>query len=176
MGNACFFLKNKKEVPEETQMKKKTTRATQFLAKRKISFEVIQYDHEEKGAEFAARATGFPLQKTVKTLVAEVSDQGFVLALMPGDQQLSLKLLARAFSAKRAAMADTADAERLTGYLVGGVSPFAARQAMPAAMEQTLLEHDQVAINAGQRGVMIKMAPKDILRVLKARAVDLIQR
>jgi len=157
-------------------VKKKITRATQFLAKQKIPFEVIQYDHEEKGAEFAARATGFPLEKTVKTLVTEVSDQGFVLALMPGNQQLSLKLLARTFSAKRAALADTSDAERLTGYLVGGISPFATRQALPAAIEQTLLEHDQVVINAGRRGVMIKMAPKDILRVLKGRAVDLIQR
>ncbi len=155
-------------------MKKKTTRATRFLAKQKIAFEVIEYDHEEKGAEFAARATGFPLGKTVKTLVAKVSNPGFVLALMPGDQQLSLKLLARTFSAKRAAMADTSDAERLTGYLVGGISPFATRHAMPAAMEQTLLKHTQVVINAGQRGVMIKMAPEDILRVLKGRAVDLI--
>ncbi|MFW6373527.1 MAG: Cys-tRNA(Pro) deacylase [Thermodesulfobacteriota bacterium] len=157
-------------------MKKKTTRATQFLAKQKIPFEVIQYDHEEKGAEFAARATGFPLEKTIKTLVAEVSDQGFVLALMPGDQQLSLKLLARAFSAKRAAMADTSDAERFTGYLVGGISPFATRHAMPAAVEQTIFNHKEVVINAGQRGVMIKMEPKDILHVLKGRAVDLIQR
>lgn len=157
-------------------MKKKATRATIFLNRQKIPFEVISYDHEEKGAVFAAKATGVPLEKTIKTLVAELADGSFVLALMPGDQQLSLKLLAKAFSAKRASMADTSDAERLTGYLVGGISPFATRQSMPAAMEQTLLEQDAVVINGGQRGVMIQMAPGDILSALKGRAVDLVQR
>ncbi len=146
--------------------KKKTTRATTFLTRQKIPFDVIQYDHEEKGAAFAARATGCPLAQTVKTLVADLGDGRHVLALMPGDRQLSLKQLAKACGVKKAAMADTATAERLTGYLVGGISPFATRQKLEAVMEEELLRYDAVVINAGQRGVMLKLSPEDIVRAL----------
>lgn len=92
---------------------------------------------------------------------------------MPGDRQLSLKNLAKASSAKKAVMADTGNAERITGYLVGGISPFGIRQKVPAVMDISLLEYDSVVINAGQRGVMLQMSPKDIIKVLNCKAADL---
>jgi Cys-tRNA(Pro)/Cys-tRNA(Cys) deacylase len=92
---------------------------------------------------------------------------------MPGDLQLSLKKMAKACAVKRAAMADTQTAERLTGYLVGGISPFATRQRLPVIMEVSILEHDAVAINAGQRGTMLVMAPAEILKVLAGQAFDI---
>jgi Cys-tRNA(Pro)/Cys-tRNA(Cys) deacylase len=146
-----------------------STRAIQHLKWKDVSFEVIKYEHEEKGAAFAARATGFPLDRTVKTLVVDLGGRNYCLALLPGDRQLDLKQLAQAFAVKRAAMADTATAARLTGYLVGGISPFGTKQALPAVMEKRIREYAQVLINAGQRGVMLKMAPEDIVAALGCR-------
>jgi Cys-tRNA(Pro)/Cys-tRNA(Cys) deacylase len=146
-----------------------STRAIQHLKWKEVSFEVIKYEHEEKGAAFAARATGFPLDRTVKTLIVDLGGRNYCLALLPGDRQLDLKQLAQEFAVKRAAMADTATAERLTGYLVGGISPFGTKQALPAVMEKRIREYAQVLINAGQRGVMLKMAPEDIVAALGCR-------
>ena len=88
---------------------------------------------------------------------------------MPGDRELSLKKLARAAGAKQAQLADPRDAERVTGYLVGGISPFGARRALPAFLEESLLEHERIAINAGQRGVIIELASADVARLLGRR-------
>ena len=146
-----------------------STRAISYLKKVGIPFEVVKYDHEEKGAEFAARATDFPLVRTVKTLVVELGHEKYCLALMPGDRQLDLKCLAKVTGSKRSTMVDTATAERFTGYLVGGISPFGTNQPLPVVMEESLLQHDEILINAGQRGVMLKMSPADIVRALNGK-------
>lgn len=143
-----------------------STRAIVWLTQKNIPFEVVHYEHEEKGAVFAAHSTGFPLEKTIKTLVVDLGGTSCGLALMPGDRQLSLKKLAKAFGVKKAAMAETEAAERLTGYHAGGISPFGLRQRLPAVMEESLLRHEDVMINAGQRGVMLRMAPEDIVRAI----------
>lgn len=150
-----------------------STRALNFLKQKRVPHEVVKYVHQEKGAEFAARAVGFPLSRTIKTLVVELDGRDFVLALMPGDCQLSLKKIAAACGAKRAAMAEIADAERLTGYLVGGISPFATQKPLKVVMEAALKAHPEVMINAGQRGTMIKMKPADIIDTLKARVAEI---
>ena len=155
-------------------MRPVSTRAIAWLQQKKIPFDVIHYDHEEKGAAFAARSTGFPLEQTIKTLVTDLGGKRFGLALLPGHEQLSLKKLAKAFGVKKAAMASTPTAERLTGYHVGGISPFGLQQRLPAVMEETLQQWDDVMINAGQRGVMLKMAPGDIVKALGCRVTPLI--
>lgn len=149
------------------------TPAIQFLKQRRLPFEVVAYEHLEKGAEFAAQATGFPLGRTVKTLVAEVTPKRHLLVLVPGDRQLDLKRLARALDAKKAAMADPFTAERLTGYHVGGISPFGVRSALPVVMDQTILRMEEVLINGGRRGVMLKMAPSVIRAGLDCRVADI---
>jgi Cys-tRNA(Pro)/Cys-tRNA(Cys) deacylase len=146
-----------------------STRAIQHLNRKDVSFDVVKYEHKEKGAEFAARATGFPLDRTVKTLVVDLGGRNYCLALLPGDRQLDLKQLAQVFAVKRAMMADTATAERLTGYRVGGISPFGTKQGLPVVMEKRIREYAEVLINAGQRGVMLKMAPTDIVKALGCR-------
>jgi Cys-tRNA(Pro)/Cys-tRNA(Cys) deacylase len=143
-----------------------STRAIQFLNRLGLAFDVIHYDHLHKGAEFASRATGFPLERTVKSLVVEAGAGRYSLVLVPGDRQLDMKRLARALAVKRADMADPATAERLTGYRVGGISPFGARQALPVVMDAAILEWGEIVINAGRRGVMLKMAPADIRSAL----------
>jgi Cys-tRNA(Pro)/Cys-tRNA(Cys) deacylase len=150
-----------------------STRAIKFLKQKKVLFEVLKYDHAEKGAAFAAQATGVPLERTIKTLIIDTRPKGFHIALMAGDCQLSLKKMAKACAVKRAAMADTETAERLTGYLVGGISPFATRHRLPAIMDASILRHTQVAINAGQRGTMLVMTPTDILEVLAGETFDI---
>ena len=150
-----------------------STRAIKFLKQRQIPFNILKYDHLEKGAAFAAQATGVALERTIKTLVVDSQPKGYYLALMAGDRQLSLKKMAKACGVKRAAMTDTATAERLTGYLVGGISPFATRQRLPVIMESALLKHPEVVINAGQRGTMLGMAPAEILKVLSGKTADI---
>ncbi|MCF8052622.1 MAG: Cys-tRNA(Pro) deacylase [Desulfobacterales bacterium] len=151
-----------------------STRAIAYLKQKKVPFEVVKYGHEEKGAEFAAKAVGFALEATIKTLVVDLGEQRHVLALTPGHRQLELKKLARICGVKRAAMADTATAERVTGYLVGGISPFAAKQTISSVMEESLMACDHVLINAGQRGTMLKMTPADIVAALKAQVASIV--
>jgi Cys-tRNA(Pro)/Cys-tRNA(Cys) deacylase len=150
-----------------------STRAVKFLNQKGIPFEIIKYPHEEKGAEFAARAVGFPVERTIKTLVVDIGQKKYCFVLMPGDKQVALKRLAKAFSVKRAAMVDTETAERLTGYQVGGISPFGSKQRLPATMEKSLMVFEKVLINAGHRGMMLMMNPGDIADALDCTIADL---
>jgi len=149
-----------------------STRAIQYLKQKKIPFAVVRYDHAEKGAKFAAGATGYPLEATVKTLVVDLGEKHYCLVLMPGDRQLSMKLLARACGVKRAAMADIPTAERITGYLVGGISPFGIKKKIPVVMDEGALRFDKILINAGQRGAMLIMEPIDIRKSLACRVAS----
>jgi Cys-tRNA(Pro)/Cys-tRNA(Cys) deacylase len=149
------------------------TRAVKFLKSQNISFETAEYEHHEKGAVFASRAIGVPLEKTVKTLMVEFTPKAYLVVLMPGTKKVPFKKLARIHGAKRAFMADEATAERLSGYLIGGISPFAMTKRLPLAMDAGLLAFDRVAVNGGRRGLMLIMDPSDILKVTRAEPVDL---
>ncbi len=150
-----------------------STRAIKALTQRRIPFEIVTYEHLEKGAVFAAQAIGFELSNTVKTLVVELPGQKPVLALLPGDRQLVVKKLAKVCGVKKAQMADVVTAERITGYKVGGVSPFGIVPELPVVMEVAILECQQVAINGGQRGTMLIMAPSDIVAVTQAKVASI---
>ena len=150
-----------------------STRAISHLEKKKIPFEVVKYEHKEKGAEFAARATGYALELTVKTLVVELDRKQYCLALIPGNRELNLKRLAAVIGVKRAAMVDIETAERLTGYLVGGISPFGTRQRLTTVMEESIDMNGEILINAGRRGMMLKMAPGDIVRELDCKVAGI---
>jgi len=150
-----------------------STRAIIFLNGQNAAFDLIKYDHDRKGAVFAAQAVGFPLQQTVKTLVVTLGDRQHALALMPGDRKLDLKRMAKACKIKRAEMAPPAIAERLTGYKVGGISPFGLTTPLPSVMDSRLLGNDCVLINGGQRGTMLQMSPRDIERLLESTIADI---
>ena len=121
------------------------------------------------------RPPGFPWQRPLKRWWWIWEKKKYALVLMPGDRQLSMKRLAKACGVKRAAMADTRTAERLTGYLVGGISPFGTKQKMPVVMEADILTFDKILINAGQRGTMLKMASADIRKALAAKVAVVAQ-
>jgi Cys-tRNA(Pro)/Cys-tRNA(Cys) deacylase len=149
------------------------TRAVHFLKKRGIPFEVAEHEHLDKGAVFASQAIGMPLEQTIKTLVVELAGKGILVVLMPGSKTISFKKLARAEGAKRAGMVAPTTAERLTGYMVGGVSPFGMKQRLRVMMDAELLAFDKVAINGGRRGLMLIMNPMDILKAADADPIEL---
>lgn len=154
----------------------KTTRATQTLTKAGIAFAAVTYDYDP-GADRvglqAAEALGAPPHLVLKTLMAELDGKP-VCVIVPSDKEVSMKKLAAAFGGKSAQMMKPADAERATGYHVGGISPFGQKKQVPTAIEEQSLGEDYVFINGGQRGLQVKLAPKDALPVLKAKSVPLI--
>jgi len=147
------------------------TRGTRALRAGGVAHAVHTYSHDEKGAEFAAQALGIPLERFAKTLVVLAGEP--VLCLVRGDRELALKKLAAARDVKHAELVEPRDAERLTGYLVGGISPFGTRRDLPVYLDETLLEHGRIALNAGQRGVIVELDPRDVARLLGAVAADL---
>lgn len=149
------------------------TRAVEFLKRLNVSFEIVEYGHLEKGALFASEAIGMPLEQTVKTLVVEIGKKEYVTLLMPGTKKVALKKLAKSYGEKTAAMVDSDTAERLTGYVIGGISPFAMKQRLRVVIDKGLLEFDRVAINGGKKGVMLIISPKDILKVTDAEPAEL---
>jgi len=152
-----------------------TTQAMRYLDQRKILYQAREYEHQEKGAEYAAEALGWPLDAMIKTLVTVFIDRTVALVLMPGDRELSLKTLARSAGVKQAAMAPAPLAERFTGYQVGGISPFGTRTNLPVWMDTSLLDHETVGINGGRRGLILFLKPAAVRDALDARMADLSQ-
>ncbi|MBN8939937.1 MAG: Cys-tRNA(Pro) deacylase [Rhizobiales bacterium] len=148
----------------------KTTRATLALAKAGAAFTVHSYDYDPGADRIglqAAEALGEAPARVLKTLMAEVDGKP-VCVVVPSDREVSMKKLALAFGGKAASMMKPAAAERLTGYHVGGISPFGQKRAVPTAIEAAALAEDQVFINGGQRGLQVRLDPKDAQRVLGA--------
>lgn len=155
----------------------KTTPATQALAKAGIRFELASYDYDP-GAERvglqAAEAMGVPPGVVFKTLMAELDGKP-VCAIVPSDEEVNMKKLAAALGGKSAQMMKPADAERLTGYKVGGISPLGQRKAVPTAIDELATLYDEIYLNGGQRGLQIRIRPDDLVGFLGARLADLVR-
>ena len=150
----------------------KTTRATKMLEQEGIAFTVHAYDYDPDAESIglqAAEALGEPPGRVLKTLMARVDGKP-VCVIVPSDRELSMKKLAAAFDGKSAEMMKPADAERLSGYKVGGISPFGQMRKVPTAIEVQALAQEQVYINGGQRGLQVRLKPADARDVLKAVA------
>jgi Cys-tRNA(Pro)/Cys-tRNA(Cys) deacylase len=154
----------------------KTTRATQVLSQAKIAFTVHTYDYDPNAERIglqAAEALGEEPHRVLKTLMAEVDGKP-VCVVVPSDHEVSMKKLASAFGGKAAHMMKPVDAERLTGYHVGGISPFGQKKLVPTAIEAAAMGEAYVFINGGQRGLQVRLDPKDAAALLKASAVPLV--
>jgi Cys-tRNA(Pro)/Cys-tRNA(Cys) deacylase len=154
----------------------KTTRATQALQKAAVSFTTVTYEYDPSADRIglqAAEAIGEEPRRVLKTLMAEVDGKP-VCVVVPSDREVSMKKLAAAFGGKTASMMKPADAERATGYHVGGISPFGQKKQVPTAMEIMALDEAHVFINGGQRGLQVKLDPKAARDALKAVAAPLI--
>ncbi|MBN9042633.1 MAG: aminoacyl-tRNA deacylase [Rhizobiales bacterium 62-47] len=154
----------------------RTTRATQALAKLGVTFTLHTYDYDPDADRIglqAAEALGAEPHRVLKTLMAEV-DSKPVCVVVPSDCEVSMKKLAQVFRGKSAKMMKPADAERLTGYHVGGISPFGQKKRVPTAIEQAALREASVFINGGQRGLQIQIDPNDACKALTAVAADVV--
>ena len=154
----------------------RTTPATLALQRLGIGFELVSYAYEP-GAERiglqAAAAIGEDPARVLKTLIAQVDGQPVCLVL-PSDCEASLKKVAAAFGGKAAAMMPGPDAESMTGYKIGGISPLGQKRRLPVLVEQAALAHPLVYVNGGQRGLQLRLAPEDLLRAIEGRAAAII--
>ena len=122
--------------------------------------------HEGYGAE-AAEALGVDPARVFKTLLASL-DSRLVVGIVPVTGHLDLKALARALGGSRAVMAEVAAAERATGYVAGGISPFGQKRALPTVVDASALEHETVLVSGGRRGLDLEVAPHDLVAVTGA--------
>ena len=153
----------------------KGTPATVALTKAGVAFTLREYDYDPDAARVgmqAAQALGVDPARLLKTLMAKAGG-AVVCVLVPSDAEVSLKKLAAAAGAKDAAMLPAPEAERITGYHVGGISPFGQRKRVRVFIAQSALAHATIIVNGGRRGLQIELAPAELVRVLEATAVDL---
>ena len=153
----------------------KITAATLALTTAGVAFTLFPYDYDPDAPRVglqAAEALGKDPEQVFKTLMAEVDGKP-VCVVVPSDCEVSMKKLAATFGGKSANMMKPMDAERLTGFKVGGISPFGQRKKVPTAIDETAELFDEVLINGGQRGLLVGLKPADAARVADARVADL---
>ena len=154
----------------------KATRATTALAKAGIAFTLHSYDYDPDADSIglaAAAALGEDPARVLKTLMALVDGRP-ACVIVPSDREVSMKKLAAAFGAKSAQMMKPAEAERITGYKVGGISPFGQMRPVRTAVEAEAMAHALVYLNGGQRGLQVRMSPQDVATALKAVVARLV--
>jgi Cys-tRNA(Pro) deacylase len=149
------------------------TPGTVFLRKNGVAYTEHFYEYVEHGGTAVSSSTlGVPEHEVVKTLVMEDEHRKPLVVLMHGDRKVSTKELARQAGRKRIAPCKPEDAQRHSGYQVGGCSPFGLRKPLPVYMEKSILELPRILINAGQRGRLVAIDPKEIVRVLSPTLVE----
>lgn len=152
------------------------TPATTLLKAKKVAFDLLEYVHDPRAETYgleAAEKLGLDPATVFKTLVVCDGAKAHALALVPVARMLGLPLVARALGWKRAEMGDKADAQRLTGYVLGGISPFGTRRALPVVADAALTGPDRVHVSGGRRGLEIRIAPSDLIAVLDATVAEI---
>jgi len=149
------------------------TPATQLLKAHKVVFTEHAYEYlEHGGAQHSAEVLGFDPFMVVKTLIMQDQDARPLVVLMHGNRKVSTKNLARQIGAKSVEPCAPEVANRHSGYLVGGTSPFATRKSMPVYIEETILELPRILINGGRRGYLVGLDPQVCLALLAAKKVQ----
>jgi len=143
-----------------------STPALFALERARVGFELHEYEHDPSTPSYgleAAERLGVDVRRVFKTLVVEVGGRPHV-AVVPVEAELDLRALG-----KRAAMAKPADAERITGYVVGGISPLGQRRRLPTLVDDSALGYETVFVSAGRRGLEVELAPADLVSITEAR-------
>ncbi len=149
------------------------TPAIHALRRHRVPFTEHSYRYEDHGGtRVSARELGIPEHSVVKTLVMEDDRKRPLIVLMHGDREVSTKALARAIGARSVTPCRPDVAERHTGYLVGGTSPFGTRKSLPVYIERTILDLDMAYVNGGRRGFLVAIAPQAFVGVLGAMPVE----
>ena len=149
------------------------TPAIRLLREKKQEFEPHVFDYDEKGGtRHSSEVLGVDEHSVIKTLVFETNERKPLIVLQHGDRQVSTKNLARVLGVKSVAPAAPEKASKLTGYLVGGTSPFGVRTKMPIFAEKTIFELARIYINGGKRGFLIPISPQILRDVLQIEEVE----
>jgi Cys-tRNA(Pro) deacylase len=149
------------------------TQAVRVLKAGKINFRPHLYSYEDHGGTHqAASVFNVPEHQVIKTLVMEIDSKQPILVLMHGDCEVSVKQLARELDVKRVGFCDSTSAQKHTGYKVGGISPFGTRKSLPVVVESSIMILDKIYINAGKRGFMVEIDPRDLPKVLPVREAN----
>jgi Cys-tRNA(Pro)/Cys-tRNA(Cys) deacylase len=143
----------------------------------KVPFELLEYeiDEEALSAEDAAAKTNVPEEQTFKTLCARGDKQGVMMVCVPAGRELDFKKLASASGSKSAELVHLKEVNGLTGYIRGGCSPIGTKKKYPVYIDETAILFDYITVNAGQRGLLFKLAPDDLIKVTEAQAADLLR-
>jgi len=161
---ACIAMK---------EAKLPVTPAIRMLREHKVEFSDHPYDYEERGGTaVSARELGVDEHAVIKTLIMEDEHKHPLVVLMHGDHEVSTKNLARHIGVKTIAPCTPEVANKHSGYMVGGTSPFGTRKRMPVYVQRTILELPKIYINGGHRGYLVGIAPQVLIDVLKPEAVD----
>ena len=149
------------------------TPAVHFLRRHGVAFTEHPYRYEEHGGtRVSSRELGVDEHAVIKTLVMQDDAKKPLLVLMHGDREVSTKQLARQIDRKTVEPCDPATAQKHSGYAVGGTSPFGTRKELPVYVERTVLDLDRIYINGGRRGLLVAIAPAELIRVLQATPVE----
>ncbi len=153
------------------------TNAVRLLDQLHIDYQLKEYevDPSDLAAQTVAAKIGLPAEQVFKTLVARGERNGVCMAVVPGDQELNLKALARAAGERKIELVAVKDLQALTGYIRGGVTALAAKREFPVYVDESIQLFDVVSISAGMRGLQILLAPADYLNATKATLADLSQ-
>lgn len=155
------------------------TPAIKLLERDGASFELLSYDHDPHAATYgeeAARALSLDPRSVFKTLVARLDDGRLVVGIVPVTTQLDVKALAKAAGARRAGMAEATEAERVTGYVLGGISPLGQKKHLPTFLDESVEDFTVIHVSGGRRGLEIRLAPDDLVRLSGARLAPLARR
>lgn len=153
------------------------TPAVQAAKKAKVRHRLLSYEHDPKAESYgleAAELLGLPPERVFKTLVALVDDEP-VVAMVPVAHQLDLKFLAKAYGGKRAVMCPPDKAQRLTGYVLGGISPLGQKKRLPLYLDSSAESQAEIYMSAGRRGLEIAMAPQDLLTLTGGKLAELVR-
>lgn len=162
-------------MPTVTRMASTSTPATKMLSREKVPFVVHEYPHDPRTGSYGSEATsvlsarlGVDAAQIFKTLVVSLSDGTLGVAVIPVPASLSLKAAAAALGGGKATMAERADAERATGYVLGGISPLGQRKRLRTVVDESARDFDRVFCSAGRRGLEVELAPADLIRLTGA--------
>jgi len=136
--------------------------------KNKITHKVHEYDHDSSSESYgleAAEKLGVPVARVFKTLVVSLDNKELAVGVIPVSSMLSMKLIAKAAGAKKAAMADKPDVERSTGYVLGGVSPLGQKKRLKTIIDSSAKNYSTIYVSAGRRGLEIELSPDDLTKL-----------